>query len=111
MDNILKGSLSAFFIIFFTFIGIGIINISLTGRNADDFAENCVSVIESSNYSNSSIQTCKDTAEANNYTLTVNTGGRDKSGLMKAGTLTVEYSLRMPLIGLETTRTVTKVLK
>lgn len=111
MDNIIKGTLSAFFVIFFTFIGIGIINISLTGRNADDFASNCVSVIESSNYSAGSIEKCKDIAKDNDYILTINTGGRDKSGLMKAGTLTVQYDLRMPLIGLETTRTVTKTLK
>lgn len=111
MDNIIKGSLSAFFILFFTFMSVGLINLSLTSRNADDFAANCVNAIEDSDYAVSTIDMCKEKAEANGFTLTVNEGGRDKSGRMNQGTLTVGYSLRMPLIGLDTDRTVVKTLR
>lgn len=111
MDSVIKGFLSAFFLIFFVFISVGMINIALQGRNADSFADSCANKIESANYSESVIQECKDAAESNEYALVVDAGGREKSKSVRSGMLTLTYKVSFPFLGLDKEKTVIKALR
>lgn len=111
MDNVIKGFLSAFFLIFFVFISVGLINIALQGRNADNFADSCASRIESGNYADSVISECKDKAKENDYELELTTVSRDRSKAVRSGMLTLKYKLSFPFLGLDQEKTVTKALR
>ena len=128
MENVIKTFLSMFFIIILMILGIGVVNASIDGRNADSYLSSVVDQIEASNFSTRVIESQFDNTAAlsindektafigkskeGGYKMTINVYRSSDNRTVKYGTCSISYNFSIPFLGkVGTARTLTKDIR
>lgn len=110
MDNIIKGFLGLFLLLFMLFLGLGILKASMDSRKADNFASDSARKIMNSNFSQTVINGCREDARKEGYELTVDLVRPREGHRPRYGTLTLKYQFRVPLLSFEKEQQLTEDL-
>ncbi|HAQ51981.1 MAG TPA: hypothetical protein DCR12_04385 [Lachnospiraceae bacterium] len=109
MEQIIKTYIGMFFLIATVAIGINFIYASLVSRNANNLANNYAAKIRASNMSAKVIDACQEEiASSGGEYKKLNVDIISDKDNKNSGTMTLEYSYRLPVFGIDSTKKVVR---
>lgn len=109
MEQIIKTYIGLFFLIATVAIGINFIYASIVSRNANNLANDYASKIRASNMSAKVISACKEeVASSGSDYKKLNVDIISDKDNKNSGTMTLEYSYRLPVFGIDSTKKVVR---
>lgn len=101
MSSVIKSYMVVVLVIITTFVCVGIVDVAIDVQNARDFHGAVVNEIESSNHASAVIESCKDAAIENGYTLTTSTYAKNNSSNAQITKVVLEYDYSILFLDIE----------
>lgn len=111
MEQVVKAFIGLFIIFVVAFTGVGVINVSVQGRNANAYLDTISTQWEASNFTLSEAQLASNLPADGDYTLTVHKSVAAGNRNVSYATATLKYKYRIPLLGIEKEREISKSIR
>lgn len=101
MEQIGKAFIGLILIVTLTFVGIGIISASIDASHAEQYAADVAADIEASNFSQSVIDACTESAKKKGYTVNITMYDADNDGWNDMAEVRVIYDYSISVLNVK----------